>query len=190
MFDDGPADALESIVFGPTASAYRRFVRLVIALTVVLAVANALVISEIVPAGAGLAEALYLAGVGVFAVFVVSGLVQLVVLARAYERGTQEVAQSAAQLETAAAAVADTAEEVESAASEVETAANEVESAVETADSAEAAEDDATERVTDAKAKTAEAKEATESAKDVASDVERSAEDAKSSLPTDEEADQ
>lgn len=129
MTDRGIAGALERLVFGPTASHYRRFVRLVVFLTAVLALANGLVTFDVVAVSATVADALYLAGAAVFALFVLSGLAQVVVLARAYDRGTREVATTAAELETTAADVAETAAELETAADEVETAADAVEAA-------------------------------------------------------------
>jgi hypothetical protein len=61
---DGPAGTPEWIACGPTASLYRRFVRLVLALTVVLAVANGLVVLVVLAVSSGIANARYLAGEG------------------------------------------------------------------------------------------------------------------------------
>lgn len=196
MTDRGIAGALERLVFGPTASHYRRFVRLVVFLTAVLALANGLVAFDVVAVSATVADALYLAGAAVFALFVLSGLAQVVVLARAYDRGTREVATTAAELETTAADVAETAAELETAADEVETAADaveaaagevdeavdEVEEAVDAVEPAVADEDGLGEPPVEPEAvadSAADATTRTEEAKEQAAEVKRRAEEAK-----------
>lgn len=87
------------------------------------------VVFDVTRRGAALANADSLAGTLVFAVFVVLGLVQVVLLARADARGRRDAVETAAELETAAAAVVDAADEVAGAAETVEESADEVETA-------------------------------------------------------------
>jgi len=185
---------LERLLFGPTASLYRQFVLAIVVVTALLAVANAMVIGEIVAVSPAVAGALRAAGAVALTLFVLAGVIEAIVLARAYERGTQEVAKTAAELESAAADVAETAEDLETAAEDVETAADEVESVVpadedataegdEPAVDPEAVPEEAVERVDGAKERAAEAKSTTESAKETATEAAETAAEQRERVP-------
>ena len=122
---------------------------------------------------AGVADLLWAAGGVAFALFALTAVVQLVVLGRALERGTEEVAETAAELETAAEAVEATAADLEETADTVESAAAAVDDSV----------------AEEVQSKAAEAKETTETVKEQAGEVKETAESERERLPADVEPD-
>ncbi|WP_135303587.1 hypothetical protein [Haloarcula amylovorans] len=189
MADSGPEPSgLESLLFGERADLYRRFVRATGVVTVVLVAVYAVVRAGWVGLGAGTTAALGTAAGVAVAILVLAGLVEFVVLGRVYQRGTTEVAQTAAELEAAAEQLEETAEELETTADTVEDAADTVDEAAtdveRTAeDVEEAAEwagaDDAANRVTEATEQAEAAKDKTTDAKTTAEAATEEAEAAK-----------
>jgi methyl-accepting chemotaxis protein len=186
-------------------STYRQFVRATGVATVGLVGAYLLLALNVVPLSPAVVSTFEIAvGIAV-SVYLLLGLVQFVVIARAYEHGTETVAETADQLEqaveeveTVAAELDETAATVEDAATEVETAAKEVDEATEQvadtdpdiADEAaervgEATEkaDEATEKAGEATQKADEAREKTGTAKEVADEVKETVEREREVLP-------
>lgn len=196
-------------------STYRQFVRATGVATVGLVGAYLLLALNVVSLSPAVVSTFEIAvGIAV-SVYLLLGLVQFVVIARAYEHGTETVAETAEQLEQAAEEVETVADEldesaatVEDAAADVETAAKEVDEASEQVDEAteqvadtdpdtaeDAAErvgeatervDEATEKADDATQKADEAREKTGTAKEVADDVKETVERERDVLPENE----
>jgi uncharacterized membrane protein YcjF (UPF0283 family) len=111
------AARIEEFVFGRGRRWYRWFVRIVVLLLVVVLVLDVVwVVTDVLGTSVfspAITGGLRVLTAALFTLFLLTGLVQFLVLGRVFERGTAEVAQSADELEK-------TAEEVTEAASEVE----------------------------------------------------------------------
>jgi len=171
-------------------SGYRQFVRAAGVATAGLVLAYALLTVGVVDLSPAVVSTFEIAAGVAVALFVLLGLVQFVVIARAYEHGTEAVAETAAQLEraaeeveTAAEEVDETAETVEEAATEVETAAKDVDQATERAEDASASVDEATEKVGEATEKADDARDRTEAARDAADEAKETVEREREGLP-------
>ena len=122
MASDDPSSGrvtarIEDSVVGRGSGRYRWFVRAVLAALVVLLlvdaiwiITDALGVSLFSPA---VVDVLVSLTAAMLTLFLLTGLLQFLVLGRAFERGTETVAQSAAEIEQAAEEVAEAAGEVE-----------------------------------------------------------------------------
>ncbi|MFB6308051.1 MAG: hypothetical protein ABEH35_01855 [Haloarculaceae archaeon] len=179
-----PSGRLERLLFA-NESLYRQFVRAVFVVTAALVLAFGVARAGLLGLGPTASVFGTAAAVAV-AVFVLTGIVQFVVLGRAYERGTREVAETADTLEEAAEEIeqtaqqlAETATEIESAAQQVDGAADEVEEAAEQVGEETAAEDAETaaeqaetvrEQATDVQAQTEDVQETASDLKETVSE--------------------
>ena len=123
----GFAARIEDLVLGRGRRWYRWFVRAVVAVLVVVLlvdvlwlVTDALGASVFSPA---VVDGLWTVTATALALFLLTGLLQFLVLGRLFDRGTEEVTQSAAELERTAGEVADAAAEVEKLSDTVATEA-------------------------------------------------------------------
>jgi hypothetical protein len=126
--DDRVAARAEDLVVGRGRRRYRWFVRAVLAVLLVVLlvdavwlVADALGTSPFPPA---VVDGLWTLTAAALTLFLLTGLVQFLVLGRNFERGTEEVTQSAEELEKTAEEVAEAAEEVEKLSDTVATESN------------------------------------------------------------------
>lgn len=103
-------DWLESLMFGERSRAYTWFVRIVVAAFLALALVS--LFTETFPAVDTLT------GI-VFALFVLTALLQVIALARRFQRGQEAVAESADALEETADEVAEAADQVAALSDEV-----------------------------------------------------------------------
>lgn len=166
MPTDSTPSRLERTIIGREESTYRQLVRAITIVTVALVIAwlfARLGLFGIDPALAGLFGTA--AGVAVSA-YVVMGMIQFVVLARAYDRGATEVAQTAKELEEAADTVAKTADELDETAETVEKAVEHVDEVTEQVGNVSEQVDEAVEQASEAKQKTDEAKDTADSVKE------------------------
>lgn len=170
-------------------STYRQFVRAAGVATAGLLGAYALLALGVVDLSPAVVATFEFAAGAAVALFVLLGLVQFVVIARAYEYGTEQVAASAEQLEQAAEEVEQAAEEVDETADTVEEAATEVETAAKEVDEATEQVEAATSKVEDATERTGEAHERAEAAKDTADEVKETVGRERDGLPEGGEAD-
>lgn len=122
------ADALEDVLVGRFRRQYAMVVRALTGASVLLVVvAGALFLSDRAGLEAGAyGPLLSITGV-VLSLFVLLGLLQFLLLARAVDRTAEDVTEAAAQVESGAEDVTKAAREVEAGAEEVETAAEDVE---------------------------------------------------------------
>lgn len=111
------ATRIEDTVLGSGGRRYRQFIRvllggliIVLALDALWLVTDALGISAI---SSAVVDGLWLLTATILTLFLLTGLLQFLVLGRAFERSTEEVAQSASELEQTAEEVVEAAEEVE-----------------------------------------------------------------------------
>lgn len=112
------ADALDALMFGTYARAYTWFVRGVVVAFLLLALLNFFTdTSPTVDALTGI----------VFALFVLTALLQVIALARRLQRGQEAVAESAEAIEETADEVAEAADQVATLSEEIENDAATVE---------------------------------------------------------------
>ncbi len=135
-------DALERVVFGRYEAWYRRFVKLVWVVVAALAVVH---VARYLGIDLGLspdtaATLDWVTSIAV-TVFLVTGALQLVLVARGVQRRRAAVAASAAALEDSAAAVETAADEVEAAAAETPAPERAVERAASARETAEIVEE-------------------------------------------------
>lgn len=129
-------DALERVVFGRYEAWYRRFVWLLWAVVALLAAVHAArYLGADIGLSPGAVAALDWATSIVMTLALVTGALQVVLVARGVQRRRAAVAASAEALEDSAAAIEEVADEVESVADDV--AAERAEEAKETAEAVE-----------------------------------------------------
>jgi ABC-type multidrug transport system fused ATPase/permease subunit len=181
------ADALEDLLVRRFRRQYAAAIRAVTALSGVLVAVSALLLfTDQAGLDAGdYGPILEVTGV-VVSLFVVLGVVQFVLLARAVDRTAEEVTKAADEMETGAEEVVEAAteveagaQEVESAAEEVETAAQDVESVAEDVESAAEETGASAETPKEAKATGEAAEEKAEHARDAGEHAEEKAEHAR-----------
>ena len=161
---------LERVLFGERATAYRRFLQAVFVTALGLGGAYLLAATGVVPVDTSVTDLLGAAAGLTVAVLVVLGIVEFVVLGRVYQRGTEAVAETAADLEQAAEHLEETAADLEETAETVEEAAETVEEA---ATDVEAT--DESQVTAAAREMTVEAKEAADAVQDDAAAAKRTA---------------
>lgn len=114
---DGFAARIEEFMLGHGRRWYRWVVRAVVAFLVVMLLIDAVwLVSDALGApvfSPAITDTLRTLTTAALTLFLLTGLVQFAVLGRAFERGTEEVAQSADELEQTATEVKEAAEEVE-----------------------------------------------------------------------------
>jgi hypothetical protein len=98
MSSQGPVAWLQGIMLGQRHPTYRRFIIALAVVTVGLVSAYALTVFGVVPVDASVVELLQGAAAVAVSAFVLAGLLELLVLASAYERGASEVADTGARL--------------------------------------------------------------------------------------------
>lgn len=167
----GPLARFQAVIVDEE-SGYRQFVRAAGVAAAGLAGAYLLMALGIVDFSSAIVSTFEIAVGAAVSLFVLLGLFQFVVIARAYEHGAETVAE--------------TTEQLQEAAEEVETAADELD---QTAETVEQAADEVTEHVDEAREKTEEAREHAGTAREVADDVKETIEKEREGLPEGGETD-